>query len=855
MKRKTIQTLVALLCAVTLLSGLTAGFALGGKNGDFRYTRTADGVTLTSYTGTDANPTIPDKIGDTPVVAIGDGCFQGNVALRRVHIPEGVKTIGAYAFEACSALQRVYFPVSLQKIGEGAFSGCGHLTLADLQDQITSIGSGAFLCCDQLVQLELPATLTELGQFAFAHCASLARVQFADGCKLKTIPDRAFYGCTELTAVSLPESVTAIGKRAFSHCESLRTFYHGTTLDRLGSYAFEGCEAMASCSVVAPTIEAGTFYGCSRLEYLSLSEGVRRLAFWALSSSNVQDLTLADTVTEIEPGAFYGSAVRSVTLGEDNAAYTVRDGALLTKDGKTLVAWFPADPYAEEPQTDFAVPEGVETIASYAFALCPLTHITLPDSLKAIDAYAFAGTDVTDMVIPEGVTVDPNAFVDPDAPDAAQAFDAGADANGSSVTTRSAAGDKSLYREADYKDYHQIANEEFESWSEAYLAYNAKQGNPLSADLIPYIMRYKGEVIPHFMAMTAVQNHDPEMWANAANQFGDDFEQMYLMMNHGLFTELRRGRMQEPLILYSGVYDSQLMAAAGTDTVPTRQQLIDAIGHTFSDPVMISTTPDPAVACGFGDTLFIIYASPEAMEALGAVCMDAVVHTSENEILMAANARYRVLDVGDMTVTSTDPMEGSTVTEQRSYVRVELLAPEAPKVQNPFVDVKPDTYYCDSVLWAVGNGVTDGMDDTHFAPDGSATRAQTVTFLWRANGSPEPGMKQNPFADVSPSAWYYKAVLWAVEQGITDGTSDTTFSPNDTCTRAHVVTFLWRTALCPAVSMENPFRDVPAGKYYVDAVLWAASNGITDGTTEHTFSPDSNCTRAQIVTFLYRAEQ
>lgn len=175
--------------------------------------------------------------------------------------------------------------------------------------------------------------------------------------------------------------------------------------------------------------------------------------------------------------------------------------------------------------------------------------------------------------------------------------------------------------------------------------------------------------------MTAVQNRDPAMWAEAAGIFGDDFEQLYLMMDHGLFTELARGKMEEPLMLYSGLYDSQLMAAAGTDVLPTQQQLVDAIGSTFTDPIMISTTTDPGIAAGFGDTLFIIYASPEALEGLGAVCIDAVVHSQEKEILMNHNARYRILDVGNMAIQHQNPWEDEPTTLYRHYVKVELLKP------------------------------------------------------------------------------------------------------------------------------------------------------------------------------------
>ena len=172
-----------------------------------------------------------------------------------------------------------------------------------------------------------------------------------------------------------------------------------------------------------------------------------------------------------------------------------------------------------------------------------------------------------------------------------------------------------------------------------------------------------------------------------------------------------------------------------------------------------------------------------------------------------------------------------------------------------FVDVATGSYYEDAVDWAVENGITKGTDDTHFSPDGICTRAQAVTFLWRTAGSPEPETRTMPFTDVPVGSYYYDAVLWAVENGITKGTSDTTFSPNMTCSRAQIVAFLWRSEKSPAAGTANPFADVKSTAYYADAVLWAVKENITKGTTNTTFSPDADCTRAQIVTFLWRCKK
>lgn len=174
---------------------------------------------------------------------------------------------------------------------------------------------------------------------------------------------------------------------------------------------------------------------------------------------------------------------------------------------------------------------------------------------------------------------------------------------------------------------------------------------------------------------------------------------------------------------------------------------------------------------------------------------------------------------------------------------------------NPFTDVVRSDYYYDAVLWAAERGITSGTSATTFGPNETCTRAQTMTFLWRVAGSPKPTTATCPFEDVTPDKYYYDAVLWAVENGITAGTSATTFSPDATVTRAQNVTFLWRVAGAPAAEQANVFGDVATGQYYHDAVLWAAQRGITAGTSATTFGPDDPCLRSQIVTFLYRFAQ
>ena len=176
--------------------------------------------------------------------------------------------------------------------------------------------------------------------------------------------------------------------------------------------------------------------------------------------------------------------------------------------------------------------------------------------------------------------------------------------------------------------------------------------------------------------------------------------------------------------------------------------------------------------------------------------------------------------------------------------------------ENPFLDVNETHFYHTPVIWALKNGITNGVDAEHFGPMGVCNRAQVVTFLWRAAGSPAPQSTENPFNDVAEGSFYENAVLWAVEKGITNGLTADTFGPNTVCNRAQVVTFLHRANGSPEPERaDSPFTDVAEGSFYEKAVLWALENNVTTGASDTTFNPNGQCLRAQVVTFLYRADQ
>ena len=223
--------------------------------------------------------------------------------------------------------------------------------------------------------------------------------------------------------------------------------------------------------------------------------------------------------------------------------------------------------------------------------------------------------------------------------------------------------------------------------------------------------------------------------------------------------------------------------------------------------------------------------------------------TSSKPAVAAVDNSGKVTAKGEgtatITVTCGTKSAACTVTVSKP------LVPEVPGTS--FTDVPAGAYYEEAVGWAVKEGITKGTSDSTFTPDGVCTRAQAVTFLWRAAGSPAAKAGSLPFADVKAGSYYDDAVRWAVENGVTVGTSATTFSPNATCSRAQIVTFLWRAQKSPAAGSANPFDDVAGSAYYADAVQWAVQKDITKGTGATAFSPDANCIRAQIVTFLYRS--
>ena len=312
---------------------------------------------------------------------------------------------------------------------------------------------------------------------------------------------------------------------------------------------------------------------------------------------------------------------------------------------------------------------------------------------------------------------------------------------------------------------------------------------------------------------------------------------------------------------YSVKYSSNTNVGTATATVKVGDTVIGtATFNIVKATPTLTITASPASLRGVGKVTLTVTGVPKEGNVT-VTCDNGITVDSENSTYSA------VLPNRTATYTFTVSYKGDANHEEASAkcevsVTRRYSSPSTPVTPEPeptpeetvkFADVSISVYYYDAVKWAVDKDVTNGLTDTMFGPYESCTRTQIVTFLWRAAGSPEPRTASS-FTDVPASAYYAKAVAWAVENGITNGMTETTFAPNATCTRGQSVTFLYR-ALKGTASGSANFTDVKPDAFYADAINWAVANNVTNGTSNTTFSPNADCTRAEIVTFLYRAYQ
>ncbi len=637
---------------------------------------------VTGYSGRTAKLIVPDSIDGKQITEIGEEAFRGNLWIKTVRFPDDIVKIDDYGFEACSALQKVYFPDSLVSVGNGSFSGCAQLTLVDFNEGLREIGDGAFLCCLELGKVDLPESLIKIGKFSFAECSMLRWVTFR-GDNLLVIPERAFFECSMLEDIPLPDNLQTIGKRAFAGC-ALEDVYFPSSLQCIDEYAFslnqDITPSLVDCS--------------ASIKFAAFFQGNYNIN--PMFERN-KELSIGREAV-IEDGALYGAPFIGIGKNYDednpNEGFVVKDGSVYSSDQKKLIAYFAyeLDDDSEEfhkteeaEQEIFHVPEGVEEIAPYAFFRSDLKKVFLPDSIRKVRDHAFSesgisadkvfgsdGNPVGTAGIFEEKAFEHSAILDDEVQGSSNGTN-GDQGDEPHYHFESISGDQSIFQEDNYKGYREI-HDDFIAWMESYIEYN-RDNFPMSEKLMPYTVLYKGE--SHYRQMTSALNHDAYKTAQSIKLSGEGYQEMYLMMDHGLFAELERGTFQEDLILYSGITPERVADVAGVDRTTehvTDDQLIASIGRIVPDEAIISTTAGLKTAWSFSDyskVMYKIYAPAKAMKALGGVCIESLfdLSTGEEEILLNANARFKVLDIGKATKdnTATDSV--------RTVITVELLDP------------------------------------------------------------------------------------------------------------------------------------------------------------------------------------
>lgn len=772
-----------------------------------------------SYTG---EITIPETVvnsGTTyTVTEIGYGAFFQNTAITKVTIPSTVTKIGEKAFYQCRNVTEISLPAGLAEIGALAFNGCSTLATLTIPSDVTSIGGGAFAHCNSLQEITVPAGITDSASIQDLYIsdngAYPGTVKFADGSPFE-IDGGVLYNETvavfcvdrEATSITVRAGTTEIFPGAFSKQDSLESvsFADDGQLTNIGQSAFYSCDNLKS--VMLPdgltTIGKGAFEYVPALKFINIPSTVTSLGVNFLSGVSTDTVVVFEGETpptfESEEDHEWGDKLTALDgisgdCTKPTVYYPASAAESYTGEGSALLTaglvTAPSDSGEGEESNEqgYALPKS-RTFSGTVGTAIEIGAYTLP-------------TDATLTIKPtEGVSTE----------------------NGNITYTGTSAGTVTLTAKIT-KDSVTLAEETYS------ITMAAATVPATSITLNQNSLFLYSNTTPNTATLTATvepaDSTDTVSWSSSNNDV--------VTVGNGVVKAVGNGTAA--ITATAGEYSATCevtvarYSAGGGTVTPT---------YTVTTPKVDngSVTVSPKNASK-GTTVTITVKPDDGYE------LDELIVTDKN------GDALKLTDKGNGKFTFTMP--GSKVEIEASFVEI-----EEPIVVPEFTDVPADAYYADAVEWAVKNGITIGTGDgTTFSPDLGCTRAQVVTFLWRAAGSPAPKSTVNPFVDVLPGEYYAEAVLWAVENGITVGTNaeGTTFSPDEICSRAQIVTFLWRSENRPAASTSGSFVDVASDTYYTGAVEWAAENAITVGTNPEgtMFSPDEDCTRAQIVTFLYR---
>ena len=809
-------------------------------------------------------------------------------------LPESVTAIGSYAFAWCSAIVALNIPSRVTEIGEYAFEQCINWQGSVVVPYgVTKINKRTFDFCASLTDITLPRSITEIGEYAFCGCHTLTELVSPEG--VTEIDQMAFYSSQGLRSLVIPSSVTRIGVGAIGFTNIDTIYYTGTeeqwnrivfrdTYDYSEStqivFGWTGNSAVeytisfdangGSGLMDAVVVEKGTKYLLP--DCLFIAPAGKQFKAWRIGGT---EFAAGDRITvsgDTTITAVWGNAVivASGTCG-GNLILKLTESGVLTISGKGAMTASPEWLYSGYSGNLLlvVVENGVTSVGDNAFSGCSnLQRVVLPGSVISIGGNAFNGCKkLTKLTLPTSLT---------------------------DIGSRAFYGCESLQSVVLPDSVTSIGDYAF-AWC----------GN-LDSLHIPakvtsigcYVFRSCCELYE-----LTVDSNNPAFRTQDGMLFSGDMTQLLWCPNNGAVRMIPDGVIKICDGAFGECEDLQAVHVPASVKIIGEAILHDAVrkvyfagteqqwsaveigGMNYNLPSYLFCMGSIVTegACGdsvtwkiAGNTLTISgTGSMYDFEQNGSPWQDfdcwitsVVVENGVTSIGKFALFNCTILESITIPVSVTKigasycpalktvcyggTKEQWTAIANNSLSSAEVVfAVNEPEKSNPFTDVPADAYYYDSVLWAYENGVTKGTSDTEFSPTATCTRGQVVTFLWRAKGCPEPTGTVNPFTDVTEKDYFYKAVLWAVENGITNGTSATTFGPKDTCTSGHVLTFLWRANGKPAAVGKSTLDAANAGQWYSKAVAWADTTGLLSGMGDG-FSVMNQSPRADIVTYLYR---
>ena len=604
----------------------------------------------------------------------------------------------------------------------------------NIQEGVTSISPFAFDDGKNITSISVPNTVSAIGRNAFCACLELTSITIPSG--VTRIEMGTFQGCEKITSFVLPPYLTYIGFGAFGSCTSLLSINIPNTVYEIEQGAFEHCTGLFSVTLSSniTRIPYGCFDNCISLKSIDMPNGITTIGERAFNQCiNLETVIVPQSVTMVEADAFNGCSKATITFYTP-LCNAVDAASTLGVPGSTILRGYGYLAHIR----DMAFRYG------FTFVIIPCEE----------DRHQFITTDYQPPTCTE------NGFV--------------------KKTCNICGEEREEVLSAAGHQYMATAHEDATCTSGGFTTYRCSVCS--------------------------------DEYTETIDALGHDW---------GDWTPLEAPTCTAP--------GSETRSCARCGEKENRA--VSALGHDYQDNVISPSCTEQG---------YTIHTCSRCGNSYRGEYADPLGHDWD-EGTVTTEPTYS--SAGEKTFTCTRC--GATKTEE--IPPLEMV--------NPFVDVKEGKYYYTPVLWAYYHDpqITNGTDATHFSPNKDCTREQIVTFLWKAAGAPDPETTENPFTDVKETKYYYKAVLWAVENGITNGVSADKFGVGQPCKREQAVTFLWKAAGAPEPeTTDNPFTDVKEGKFYYKAVLWAVENEITNGVNADKFGVGKTCTRGQIVTFLYK---